>query len=44
VYLDAGGFEQALTGRSPVVFWGFVVLTLLLVARSLRAKVGPSSG
>ncbi|HWY90255.1 MAG TPA: CPBP family intramembrane glutamic endopeptidase [Solirubrobacteraceae bacterium] len=35
-YLDAGGFEQALTGRSTVVFWTFVLLALVLVARSLR--------
>jgi membrane protease YdiL (CAAX protease family) len=33
VYLDAGGFEQALTGRSTVVFWSFVLLVLVLVAR-----------
>lgn len=39
VYLDAGGFEQALTGRSTVVFWTFALLTLVLVARSLRWRV-----
>jgi membrane protease YdiL (CAAX protease family) len=38
VYLDAGGFEQALTGRSTVVFWTFVLLVLVLMARSLGRR------
>jgi hypothetical protein len=33
------GFERALTGRSPVVFWSFAVLVLVLVARSLRWRM-----
>jgi membrane protease YdiL (CAAX protease family) len=40
VYLDAGGFEQTLTGRSLIVFWGFVLLVLVLVARSVQWKAG----
>jgi membrane protease YdiL (CAAX protease family) len=40
VYADAGGFEQALTGRTPIVFWSFALLVLVLVARSLWWRVG----
>ena len=36
VYLDAGGFEQALTGTTAIVFWSFVSLVAVLLARSLR--------
>lgn len=35
MYLDAGGFEHALTGRSTVVFWSFVLLVLVLLVRGL---------
>jgi len=38
VYLDAGSFEQALTGTSAVVFWGFALLALVLAARSVRSR------
>jgi membrane protease YdiL (CAAX protease family) len=44
VYLDAGGYEQALTHRNTVVFWTFVLLVLALVARSLPWRVGAPSG
>jgi membrane protease YdiL (CAAX protease family) len=40
VYLDAGGFEQALTGRSPIVLWSFGLLVLVLVARSMTRRMG----
>ncbi len=43
VYLDAGGFEQALTGRSPVVFLSFVLLAIVLGARSLPWRMGKPS-
>jgi membrane protease YdiL (CAAX protease family) len=43
VYLDAGGFEQALTGRSTVVFWSFALLALVLLARSLLWRMGKPS-
>jgi hypothetical protein len=36
LYLDAGGFEQALTGSYAMVFWSFVLFVLVLGARSLR--------
>jgi membrane protease YdiL (CAAX protease family) len=43
VYLDAGGFEQALTGRSTIAFWSFALLALVLVARSLLWRIGRPS-
>lgn len=43
VYLDAGGFEQALTGRSTIVFWSFALLVLVLLARSLPWRTGKPS-
>lgn len=38
LYLDAGGFEQALTGTATIVFWGFVLLVAVLLAQSLRGR------
>jgi membrane protease YdiL (CAAX protease family) len=38
LYLDAGGFEQALTGTAAIVFWSFVWLVAVLLSRSLRWK------
>ena len=38
LYLDAGGFEQALTGTHAIVFWSFVLLVVVLLARSLLWK------
>lgn len=38
LYLDAGGFEQALTGTAAIVFWSFVLLVVVLLARSLRLR------
>ena len=38
LYLDAGGFEQALTGTAAIVFWSFVLLVVVLLARSSRWK------
>jgi membrane protease YdiL (CAAX protease family) len=35
LYLDAGGFEQALTGTTAIVFWSFVMLVVVLLAGSL---------
>lgn len=40
LFLDAGGFEQALTGTSTIVFLGFALLVLVLVAQSRRWRVG----
>ena len=40
LYLDAGGFEQALTGTAAIVFWSFVLLVAVLAARSLRGRLG----
>jgi membrane protease YdiL (CAAX protease family) len=36
MYLDAGGFEEALTGSSTIVFWSFVLLVTTLLARRIR--------
>lgn len=36
LYLDAGGFEQALTGSSAIVVWSFVLLAFVLTVRSSR--------
>jgi membrane protease YdiL (CAAX protease family) len=44
VYLDAGAFEQALTGTTVIVFWGFVLIVAGLLARSLRWKLRPRTG
>jgi membrane protease YdiL (CAAX protease family) len=44
VYLDAGGFEQALTGRSTIVFWSFALLVLVLLARSVRWRLRARTG
>lgn len=38
LYLDAGGFEQALTGTAAIVFWSFVLLVAVLLVRSLSGK------
>jgi membrane protease YdiL (CAAX protease family) len=35
LYLDAGAFEQALTGTAAITFWSFVLLVVVLLARSL---------
>jgi membrane protease YdiL (CAAX protease family) len=43
VYLDAGGFEQALTGKSTAVFWSFVLLVVVLLVQSLPWKMGEPS-
>ncbi len=40
LFLDAGGFEQALTGRAGIVYLGVVILVFLLVARGLRGNSG----
>lgn len=44
LYLDAGGFEQALTGTAAIVFWSFVLLVVALLARSLRWKLRSRTG
>lgn len=44
LYLDAGGFEQALTGNAAIVFWSFVLLVVALLARSLRWKLRSRTG
>jgi membrane protease YdiL (CAAX protease family) len=40
LYLDAGAFELALTGRVTIVFWGFVLLIAVLLARELMGRRG----
>jgi membrane protease YdiL (CAAX protease family) len=35
LYLDVDGFEQALTGTGAIVFWAFVLIVVVLLARSL---------
>jgi membrane protease YdiL (CAAX protease family) len=40
LYLDASGFEQALTGTAAIVFWSFVLLVVVLLAGSLRRRLG----
>ncbi len=40
LYADAGGFEQALTGRYTIVFLSVVLLVLVLVVRGLRGRSG----
>jgi membrane protease YdiL (CAAX protease family) len=40
LYLDAGGFEQALTGRYPIVIWSLALLVLVLVVRGLLGRGG----
>jgi membrane protease YdiL (CAAX protease family) len=43
LYLDASGFEQALTGSSAIVFWSFVALAFALILRSrLRFASAPA--
>jgi uncharacterized membrane protein YtjA (UPF0391 family) len=44
LYLDAGGFEQALTGTAPIVFWSFVLLVVVLLARGLRSRLKARTG
>ncbi|MGO9322360.1 MAG: lysostaphin resistance A-like protein [Solirubrobacteraceae bacterium] len=44
LYLDVGGFEQALTGTAAIVFWSFVLLVVALLARSLRWKLRSRTG
>jgi membrane protease YdiL (CAAX protease family) len=44
LYLDAGGFEQALTGTAAIVFWSFVLLVVVLLARSLRWRLKARTG
>jgi membrane protease YdiL (CAAX protease family) len=43
MYFDAGGFEQALTGRSTVVLWSFALLVLALLVRSRPWTTGAPS-
>jgi Type II CAAX prenyl endopeptidase Rce1-like len=44
LYLDAGGFEQALMGTGAIVFWSFVLLVVALLVRSLRWKLRSRTG
>jgi membrane protease YdiL (CAAX protease family) len=44
LYLDAGGFEQALTGSAAIVFWSFVLLVVVLLARSFRLGLRSRTG
>ncbi len=44
LYLDAGGFEQALTGSAAIVVWSFALLVSVLLARSLRCKLRSRTG
>jgi len=43
LYLDAGGFDQALTGNNGIVFLSLVLLVLVLVVRSLLGRWGEKS-
>jgi membrane protease YdiL (CAAX protease family) len=36
LYLDASGFERALTGTASIVFWSFVSLVAMLLVRAWR--------
>jgi membrane protease YdiL (CAAX protease family) len=44
VYLDVGGFEQALTGTDTIVFWSFALLVLVLLVQSVRWRSRARTG
>jgi hypothetical protein len=39
LYLDAGGFERAITGTDTIVFWSFMLLVIVLLGRALRWRL-----
>lgn len=39
LYLDAGAFEQALTGTAVIVFWSFVLFVVVLLVRSTLSRL-----